>query len=150
MENQDTNQSLFDLRFDENVKQNLRTAATWGGIAAIISIIGSALGLINYFVQAGKPKTYRFEGFQEMRVQTNNSNNLVSVIITLLIAIFLFYFLNQFAKTTKAGIDGNNPQQISQGLGSLSSYFKIIGVLLIICIVIFGLVILVLGIGSKV
>ncbi len=60
MENQDTNQSLFDLRFDENVKQNLRTAATWGGIAAIISIIGSALGLINYFVQAGKPKTYRF------------------------------------------------------------------------------------------
>ncbi len=85
-----------------------------------------------------------------MRVQTNNSNNLVSVIITLLIAIFLFYFLNQFAKTTKAGIDGNNPQQISQGLGSLSSYFKIIGVLLIICIVIFGLVILVLGIGSKV
>src|SRR5260221_6308597 len=150
MENQDTNQSLFDLRFDENVKQNLRTAATWGGIAAIISIIGSALGLINYFVQAGKPKSYRFEGFQEMRVQTNNSNNLVSVIITLLIAIFLFYFLNQFAKTTKAGIDGNNPQQISQGLGSLSSYFKIIGVLLIICIVIFGLVILVLGIGSKV
>ena len=150
MENQDTNQSLFDLRFDENVKQNLRAAATWGGIAAVISIIGSALGLINYFVQAGKPKTNRFEGFQEMRVQTNNSNNIVSVIITLLIAIFLFYFLNQFAKTTKAGIDGNNPQQVSQGLGSLSSYFKIIGVLLIICIVIFGLAILVIGMGSKV
>jgi small-conductance mechanosensitive channel len=150
MENQDTNQSLFDLRFDENVKQNLRAAATWGGIAAIISIIGSALGLINYFVQAGKPKTYRSEGFQEMRVQANNSNNIVSVIITLFIAIFLFYFLNQFAKTTKAGIDGNNPQQISQGLGSLSSYFKIIGVLLIICIVIFGLAILVIGMSSKV
>jgi len=149
MENQDTNQSLFDLRFDENVKQNLRSAAVWGGIAAIISISGSALGLINYFVQAGKPKTYRFEGFQEMRTQASSSNSIVSVIITLLIAIFLFYFLNQFSKTTKAGIDGNNSQQISQGLGSLSSYFKIIGVLLIICIVIFGLVVLVLGIGSK-
>ena len=144
MENQDTNQSLFDLRFDENIKQNLRATAQWGGIAAIISISKSALGLINYFIQMGKAKTYRFEGFQEMRVQASSTNNLASVIITLLISIFLFYFLNQFARITKAGIDNNNPEQISQGLGNLSSYFKIIGVLLIICIVLFGLAMLVI------
>jgi ABC-type Fe3+ transport system permease subunit len=149
MENQDTNQSLFDLHFDENVKQNLKGAATWAGIAAIISIAGSFLGLISYFIQKGKPKTYQFEGFQEMRAQTERSTNIVSVILTLIIGLFLFYFLNRFARITKAGIDSNNQQQIGEGLGNLSSYFRIIGVLFIIGIIFFCLALLI-GIGSKV
>ena len=41
MENSTSDKSLFDLSFDENVKQSLKGAATWGGIAAIVSLIGS-------------------------------------------------------------------------------------------------------------
>lgn len=147
MENQDTNQSLFELHFDENVKQSLRGAATMGGVAALVSILGSALGLINYFVAKNNPKTDRFESLPEMRTETTGSGNLAGVILSLIISIFLFYFLNRFSKITKAGIDGNNQLQISEGLGSLASYFKIIGVLLIICIVLVALV-LAVGIGS--
>ena len=149
MENQDVNKSLFDLSFDENTKQQLKGAATWGGFAAIISLAGSILAIISYFIQRGNTKSYQFEGFPEMRAQSQSSGNIVSAFITFIIGLVLFYFLYKFSKKTKAGVDGSNQPLISEGLGSLSSYFKIIGVILILCIVFIGLAVLI-GIGSKV
>src|SRR5258706_9295537 len=148
MENQDTNKSLFDLSFDENTKLQLKGAATWGGFAAVISIIGSILGVINYFIQKSNPKTYNFEGFSELRTQTESTGNLASVIITFIIALVLFYFLNKFSRSAKAGVHGSNQQLIGEGLGSLSNYFKTIGVLLIICIVFLGLALLIVGLKT--
>jgi len=147
MENQDTGKSLFDLSFDENSKQQLKGASTWGGYAAIISIAASVLSLVNYFIQRNNVKSYQFEGFPEMRT-TAGSGNIVSAFISFIVAIFLFYFLNKFSKTTKAGIDGSNQPLISEGLGSLASYFKIIGVLLILCIVFVGLALMIV-LGSR-
>jgi len=147
MENQDTNKSLFDLSFDENSKQQLKGAATWGGYAAIISIAGSVLSLVNYFIQRSRVRSYQFEGFPEMRT-TSGSGNIISAFISFIVAIALFYFLYKFSKTTKAGIDGSNQPLISEGLGSLSSYFKIIGVLLILAIV-FGGLGLMIALGSS-
>ena len=148
MENQDTDKSLFDLSFDENTKQQLKGAATWGGIAAIVAIIGAILSFINYFIQKNNVKSFQFEGFPEMRT-SQSSGNIVSSIITLALGIVLFYYLNKFSKSAKAGVDGSNQQMINEGLGSLSTYFKIIGVLLIIAIV-FVCFALLIGIGSGV
>jgi hypothetical protein len=147
MENQDTDKSLFDLSFDENSKQQLKGAATWGGIAAIVAIIGAILSLINYFIQRNNVKSFQFEGFPEMRAQS--SGNIVSSIVTFGLSIVLFYYLNKFSKSAKAGIDGSNQPMINEGLGSLSTYFKIIGVLLIIAIA-FVCLALLIGIGTKV
>ena len=146
MENQVTNKSLFDLSFDENTKLQLKGAATWGGIAAIVAIIGAILSFIAYFIEKSSSKTYQFEGFPEMR-SSQSSGNIVSSIITFGLSIILFYYLNKFSKSTKAGIDGSNQELISEGLGSLSTYFKIIGVLLIIAIV-FICFALLIGLGS--
>jgi hypothetical protein len=150
MENQDTSQSLFDLRFDENLKQSLRGAATWGGITAIFSISGSILSIINYFVQRNKLKSYDLGGgFGEMRVQSQTSGNFISVIVGLIIAIFLFYFLNRFSRSTKTGLDTNDSGSVRDGLANLSTYFKVLGVLIIIGIVFFSLALLV-GISSNI
>ncbi len=148
MENQDTNKSLFDLSFDENTKQQLKGAATWGGIAAIVAIIGAILSFINYFIQRNNVKSFQFEGFPEMRA-SQSSGNIVSSIIMFALGIALFYYLNKFSKSAKTGIDGSNQPLINEGLASLSTYFKIIGVLLIIAIV-FGCFALLIGIGSRV
>jgi small-conductance mechanosensitive channel len=149
MENQETDKSLFDLSFDEHSKFQLKGAATWAGYAAIVSITASVLTVINYFVQKSNSKSYQFEGFPEMRTETSGTSNLASVVITFVIALALFYFLNKFSKMTKAGVDGSNQQLISEGLGSLSTYFRIIGVLLIICIVLVVLAVLFVS-GSRV
>jgi hypothetical protein len=147
MEN--TNKSLFDISFDENVKQNLKGAATWAGIAAIVSIIGSGLGLVNYFMERGKISKYGGDGYDTMRVQqAADTGGFVSVVITLIIGIILFVFLNKFSRKTKSGVDASDQYLINEGLGSLATYFRFIGVLLIIFIVFFGLALLAV-IGQK-
>ena len=148
MEN--NNKSLFDINFDENVKQNLKGAAKWGGIAAIVSLVGSILGLVNYFVEKGKTPKYVGSGYESIRVQqATDAGGFVSVAITLIIGIILFVFLNRFSRKAKSGVDTSDQYLINEGLGSLSTYFKFIGVLLIILIVLFGLALLI-GIGQTV
>lgn len=142
MEN--TNQSLFDINFDENVKQNLKGAATWGGIAAIVSIIGSVLGLVNYFVERGKISRYGGNNYDAMQ-QAAETGGFVSAAITLILGIILFVFLNKFSRKTKSGVDASDQYMINEGLGSLATYFRFIGVLLIIFIVFFGLALLLVG-----
>ncbi len=135
MENTGTDKSLFDINFDENVKFNLKGAALWGGIAAIVSLVGSIIGLIDYFVQRQKIKriysSYGDIGLQ----QPDQTGGFVSVFISLVIGIVLFVFLNKFSKKTKLGVDTNDQYLINEGLRGLSAYFKTMGILVIIVIV---------------
>jgi small-conductance mechanosensitive channel len=150
MENQYTDQGLFGLSYNENLKTQLRSAAYWAGFAAILSLIGGILGLINYFVEKFKPvKRVTIEGFDEplIRAQTSDTN-IVSVVISLVLSIVFFYLLNRFSKQAIDGINGNNEELISSGLGSLSSYFIIFGVIMIIVIVFALLMIAGLAIGG--
>ena len=149
MENIHTDKSLFDISFDENVKQGLKGAATWGGIAAFTSLLGSILGLINYFVEKGKVSRYSgaYEGIRTQ--QATEVGGFISVAITLVIGIILFVFLNRFSRKARSGVDASDQFLINEGLGSLSTYFKFIGVLLIIMIVLVGLGVLI-GIGQNV
>jgi hypothetical protein len=141
------NKSLFDISFDENVKQNLKAAATWGGIAAIVSLTGSLLSLVNYFTEKGKIS--RYGGTEGLRVQqAADAGGFISIAITLIIGIILFVFLNKFSRKAKAGVDASDQYLINEGLRSLSTYFSFIGVLLIIMIVLFGLGILI-GLGQN-
>lgn len=142
MEN--TNQSLFDINFDENVKQSLKGTATWGGIAAIVSIIGSVLGVVNYFVQKAKMDRFYSEGSEEIvRLQrTSEAGGLFNVALSLIIGIILFVFLFKFSNKTKTGVDTGDQYVINEGLGSLATYFKIIGILFIIGICLVGIVFL--------
>jgi Na+/H+ antiporter NhaC len=141
MENQNTNQSLFDLSFNENLKSQLKGAAVWGGIAAITALASSVLNMVKAFMDKNNPQAeYRIEGFGDARMTTDSSGNIVSVVISLIISILLFYFLNRFSSLTKNGLNGNNQDMVSNGLGSLASYFITIGVLIIIILVIFLLV----------
>ncbi|MEI9944830.1 MAG: hypothetical protein WDN26_11480 [Chitinophagaceae bacterium] len=137
--------SLFDLHIDENAKQSLKGTAVTAGIAAILSLIVSIVGVIKFFVDKSRTG---YENFGETgRVQS--ATNLFSVIISLVITILLFYFLNRFSTYTKNGINASNAQSLNEGLGGLANYFKTMGILLIIVIILAFLAILVIGLGSK-
>lgn len=143
--------SLFDMQYDEQLKQQMKGSAAMAGIAAIISLVGSVLSFINYFVMRSRlSSAYNAEGFGGIQYRQNSSTSggLFSAVLSLVLAIFMFYFLSQYARLTKAGIDGNDTFQIGDGLAKLSTYFKIIGVLLIIVLVfVFLAVLLILGTG---
>jgi len=149
MDTQHTEKSLFEFSFDENVKQSLKGAAVWGGIAALVSLGGTILGVVNYFLERSRPsRTFNYDGYEMRSSNADTAGQLVTIVVTAIIGILLFYFLNKFAKSTKTGIDTNSQQHLSEGLGSLSSYFKFVGALLIICIVLFFFAIMA-GIGSR-
>jgi hypothetical protein len=147
MDNQNTNQSLFALRVTENTKVQLRGAAVVAGVAAILSLINSILGLIHSFLDRNKTTIeYHYEGFNRT-ASAGKTNSIAGAIITLIISILLFYFLNKFSSQTKAGLDANNQQIVNNGLSGLSAYLVTIGILLIICLAF--VVLAIAAVGSK-
>ncbi len=145
--------SLFDIQYDDNLKQQMKGAANVAAIAAILSLVGSVVSFISFFVtrsrQEAMLRNMGMEGFSSQNAASTGSN-LVSAVISLVLAIFMFYFLSQYARLTKAGVDNNDTMQIGDGLAKLATYFKIIGVLLIIVMVFFFLAILIVAtIGGR-
>lgn len=137
--------SLFDMQYDEQLKQQMKSAASMAGISAILSLVGSVLSFINYFVMQSRIRsTFSAEGFGGIQYRdTSSGGNLFSAVLSLVLAIFMFYFLSQYARLSKAGLEGGDTFQIGDGLAKLSTYFKIIGVVLIIALVFMFLAILI-------
>src|SRR5258706_3937246 len=148
MDTQNTNQSLFSLGINDNLRTHLRSAAVVAGIAAILSLASSILQVVASFVNRGKTSVqYRYEGFTQTTASVERTGNTAGAIITLIISILLFYFLNRFASQTKAGLNANNPEIVNSGFSGLSGYIVTIGILLIICLAIV-LLALVVGISA--
>ncbi len=134
MENTSGNESLFDLNFDNNVKSSLRELAVWAGLAAIVSLVNAVLGLVSYFIQMSKLSS------MTGGLSTSSgmmAGGLVTPLISLGIGIALFIFLNKFSRLSKSGVDNNDSYLINEGLGNLATYFKFVGILVIILLVIF-------------
>jgi hypothetical protein len=148
MDYQNTNQSLFNLRINENLKSQLRSAAVVAGIAAILSLLVSILKVITAFINRGKTTIeYPYEGYNQTTASVARTGNIASTIITLIISILLFYFLNKFSSQTKTGLNANNSQIVNSGFSGLSAYLVTIGILLIICLA-FVLLAVVIGISA--
>lgn len=127
--------SLFDLSFDENLKQSLRGAAHWAGIAAIVSFAGSVLGIVNYFIQRAKLQAM-YSQYESLGVSSPAmAGGMISAFISFAIGVVLFVFLLKFSKKSKLGVDTGEAYHINEGLSGLSVYFKIIGIVLIIVII---------------
>lgn len=134
MENSTSGESLFDLHYDEGLKQSLRGAAVWAGTAAIVSLISSILSFAGYFIQKSKvDEMYR--EYESLGLKPESTGNIASAVVSLIIGLVLFGLLLKFSRKTKAGIDASEQGNIYEGLGSLSAYFRVIGIILIIVIV---------------
>lgn len=134
MEYPDTNSSLFDLNFSDNVKGQLKRAAVWAGIAAILSLATTIISGVLQFT-GGNDATAKYkqmEGFSDTAMKEQTGAGIFSVVVSLAIAGLFFYFLNRFASLTKAGLASNDQEMVSNGLGSLATYFAILGIILII------------------
>ena len=138
-ENTNPSASLFDFNVDENLKQSMRGAANWAGIAAIISFAGSLLGLINYFIQRAKLQALYREYGTLADSSPAMTGGLIGAFISFAIGIVLFVFLMKFSRKTKLGVDCGETYHITEGISGLSVYFKVIGIILII-VIIFSLI----------
>jgi hypothetical protein len=147
MENQNTHQSHFGLKINENTKTQLKGAATLAGIAAILSLISAILKAVIAFLGKNEEVEYQIEGFGQSQMAVEKTGSIVGAVITLLISILLFYFLNRFSIQTKTGLNTSDQQTVNNGLGGLASYFLTIGILVIIALA-FVLLAVLIGISG--
>jgi hypothetical protein len=140
MEQQNQESSLFDLRVDENMKEEFRGLSKWTMIVVISSVISLVLTLLQTL--GAKKETIEFSTNGLRRQQTTNVG---STIISMIIAILMAYLLYQFSVYVKKGVDNLSQNDLNKGLGSLKTYFMVFGIIMIIVAVIFLVVVVVAG-----
>ncbi len=124
MEPVDQNQSdnLFELTVDTKAREHLQAAAQWARIIAIIGFISAGIAFLDVFLENGTREVFVLIA------------QIIGVIIGSGISVLLYSFLYRFAGNMKTGLSGMSQELFNMALRNLKTYFKIIGILLIIAI----------------
>jgi hypothetical protein len=131
--------SIFDLNIDEEGKSHLATIAQWANINAIVGFISIGTTIISFAINISRYGSGAVSGIL---------GSLITLAITLLLNITLF----DAAKNIKKGVELTEQGQFTFGLTRLAGYFKIVGILTIIVLVIFFfalLFVILMGAGSS-
>jgi hypothetical protein len=126
-----------NISFDSNLKDKIFQTAKVAGIAAIISLINTALGVITFFLPSSNVTVAAKEGFSNESIQLAAKGSVFSLVITVAINLLFFYYLYRFSRLSKNAIQTDNRMQLYFGLESLSGYFKMIAYLFVLLIIIF-------------
>jgi Family of unknown function (DUF5362) len=121
--------TIFDLTIDDEGKSHLSTIAQWANINAIVGFASIGVTIISFAVNMSRYGSGAVSGIL---------GSLVTLGITFLLNITLF----NAAKNIKNGVAFTEQQQFTFGLTKLAGYFKLVGILTIIALVIFFFVLL--------
>lgn len=114
--------NIFDLKIDDTARGYLRTAATWAKIIAIAGFVSAGLTILELIIQGAGTGTYEFiAGFLLM-------------LLFMSIGVVVNIFLYRFASNTLKGLNTISQVQFNEGVNNLRIYYKLIGIIFIICI----------------
>lgn len=136
MEQEQTPDKIFNIEIDMISRDHLKTISTWARIIAVVGFISLGLTLIRLLVNP----------------DSNNTAALIAmlffVLIYLAVMTLLYVFLLRFANRTSASLNTQNQDQFNSGIGYLATYFKVLGIIIIIGISLVGLFFMFLAIGA--
>ena len=118
MQDSNSNLNLFQLGIDMHTSEHLKRAAYWARIIALAGFISAGLSVI--------------VAFANRELAPARTMVVTFTIIFAIISILINMFLYRFATHTKTGITDMSQEQFNEGINGLQTYFKIIGILLII------------------
>jgi len=123
------------------VRDTVLSAAKIAGIAAIVSLAGSLVGVAATLLTPAPSITAPAqEGFDEQTMQQLvQSSTYISAFISLAISVLAFYFLFRFSKLAKVAINSGDNSRLGTALQSLAGYFRIWAVIMFLIIVLFVL-----------
>ncbi|HTQ28764.1 MAG TPA: hypothetical protein VMI35_11570 [Puia sp.] len=146
-------EKFFDISFDNSSREHIKTIATWARIMAICAFAGYVLVLIvAFFGKLKRTEIIDAEGYTRITT-SSRAGTILATLIAVAIGSLLNYFLYRFSVAAKEGVTGMNQLKLNEGLGELKTYFKILGILLIIGLSAFVIAILfailATGMGSR-
>lgn len=136
--NQDT--SIFEFNMDEESKSHFSGIAQWANINAIVGLVALGVSVISTVVAIGRASSYAGGSAA--------GGGMVSLIIAIGISLALNITLLAAASNIKKGLEQTDQGFFGLGLTKLATYFKIVGILTIIVLVIavlFFLIVLLAG-----
>jgi hypothetical protein len=141
--------NFFNLAFDASTRAQLKQAALWAKICTLCAFIGYAVALVVAIFGRSDETSLSGEGINV--IFSSSGNNVFGAVITAAIGVFINYFLYRFATATARGMDSMDTIRTNEGFNSLRIYFKIYGIILIVCLSIAALVMLVgiIGMGLR-
>lgn len=139
MSESNISKGLLDLQVNEEVKSNFLGLAQWTNYAAIIGLIGALLGFIGAYVESSKMGDVQGPGV---------AGGIIGGLIVMAISLYLNFTLLNASKKIKAGVSSAEQGSFNDGLSKLTTYFKVIGILVIILLVFVALAVLLAIFGA--
>ena len=136
MEQEQTPDKILNVEIDMISRDHLKTITVWARIMAVVGFINLGLTLIRLLVNPDSTGTMALVAM------------LFFVLIYLVVMALLYVFLLRFANRTSASLNTQNQEQFNAGIGYLATYFKILGIIIIIGLVLVGLFVVFLAIGA--
>ncbi|HEV8506669.1 MAG TPA: hypothetical protein VGQ53_14765 [Chitinophagaceae bacterium] len=140
---QETENSLFGLSIDDTAKEHLQRICSWAMIIVVTAVLSYVVAIIKALMP--KAQVIQSEGFG---VSASVGEGIGSAILGLIIGLLVNYFLYQFARLTRKGVNGMSQTELNAGFYNLKIYFVIISVLFIIILAIFLLALLAISAGA--
>src|SRR5882757_4221145 len=118
--------SIFKFGFDETSKEHIKVISQWALINAILAFSGLAINIFQFIKLAGV--SYRSSYLAGYTLGGNGVSLFFQVIISILLNVVLYNVSVQLKK----GLETNNAGMLAKGFGSLRTYYKIYGILIIV------------------
>lgn len=132
---QPAEKSIFDdFTIDDEAKQNFAEISRWANLNAIVGFIALGITVVSTVINFVKLSSYG-SGAATAGIAGGSVGLVISVVISLLLNIILL----QAAANIKKGVIDNDQGFFGIGLRKLATYFKALGILIIIGLVIFVL-----------
>ena len=142
MENENKLDDFFNLKFDNNSRETLRTIAVWARICAICAFVGYGIAILAAIIGRTQARASLSDASSSLTVMSRGGA-IAGAFISALIGCAINYFLYRFAVDAKQGIDNLDQTKLNEGLNSFKTYFKILGIIILIVLGIFALAILI-------
>jgi hypothetical protein len=148
-----TSAPLFSLNIDPVTKTHLNETARWARFLAILGMIVLVLGLV--VAMMGATVFTRFFGFSTGLDDEASGGGLGAVRIgmvvgTLILSAIIFFpllFLLRFANGMRRAIAANDQNRLNESFQNLKVYFRYLGILAIIFLVLYGVIIAIAVMG---
>lgn len=149
----DHSSSLFSLSIDPVTKSHLNDTARWArflaisgivllGLAATVTVLSATIFPNSTFTR------FTVNGVEEEQL-TAGMKIVVAVcmLIAFLIAFFPMWYLLQFSNQMKKALYNNDQQALNHSFLNIKRYFRYVGIIMIIVLVVYGLAFILIGLG---
>jgi hypothetical protein len=123
--------NFFNISFDAAAREHLKSITSWAKICAICAFVGYAISLVVTFFGT---RTYASASSSDIGFSTYlraGRSPLGTLLMVILFGI-INYFLFRFSIDARRGLDSMDTVKLNEGLGSLRTYFKVYGIIVVI------------------